>query len=81
MKGDAHENLCLREVFALEQKLKQLQERIAAIDTSIAFQDAPRPIRQAIVGRNAAPPDVGRYVGQDTGVRFVDCYLRTLVRS
>jgi hypothetical protein len=61
---------CFREVFALEQKLKDLQERAAAIDTSVAVQDDPLFSRQATVGRIAHPPDVGRYVGQDTGVRF-----------
>ncbi|EWZ43540.1 hypothetical protein FOZG_04633 [Fusarium oxysporum Fo47] len=48
------------EVFALEQKLKDLQERAAAIDTSVAVQDDPLFSRQATVGRIAHPPDVGR---------------------
>ncbi|KAJ4044369.1 hypothetical protein NW753_003860 [Fusarium oxysporum] len=59
------------EVFALEQKLKDLQERAAAIDTSVAVRDDPLLSRQATVGRIAHPPDVGRYVGQDTGVSFL----------
>ncbi|RKK84850.1 hypothetical protein BFJ71_g14413 [Fusarium oxysporum] len=59
------------EVFALEQKLKDLQERAAAIDTSVAVQHDPLFSRQATVGRIAHPPDVGRYVGQDTGVSFL----------
>ncbi|RKK22453.1 hypothetical protein BFJ66_g16745 [Fusarium oxysporum f. sp. cepae] len=48
------------EVFALEQKLKDLQERAAAIDTSVAVQHDPLFSRQATVGRIAHPPDVGR---------------------
>ncbi|ENH72248.1 Pyrimidine pathway regulatory protein 1 [Fusarium oxysporum f. sp. cubense race 1] len=59
------------EVFALEQKLKDLQERAAVIDTSVAVRDDPLLSRQATVGRIAHPPDVGRYVGQDTGVSFL----------
>ncbi|TXC10378.1 hypothetical protein FocTR4_00005976 [Fusarium oxysporum f. sp. cubense] len=49
------------EVFALEQKLKDLQERAAAIDTSVAVRDDPLLSRQATVGRIAHPPDVGRF--------------------
>ncbi|KAK7593276.1 hypothetical protein V3481_004365 [Fusarium oxysporum f. sp. vasinfectum] len=48
------------EVFALEQKLKDLQERAAVIDTSVAVRDDPLLSRQATVGRIAHPPDVGR---------------------
>ncbi|KNA98100.1 hypothetical protein FOXG_18341 [Fusarium oxysporum f. sp. lycopersici 4287] len=48
------------EVFALEQRLKDLQERAAAIDTSVAVRDDPLLSRQATVGRIAHPPDVGR---------------------
>ncbi|CEF71999.1 hypothetical protein FGSG_00147 [Fusarium graminearum PH-1] len=59
------------EVFALEQRLKDLQERAAAIDTSVAVQDDPLTSRQANIGRITRPPDVFRYVGQDTGVSFL----------
>ncbi|KAF0641085.1 hypothetical protein FPSE5266_06887 [Fusarium pseudograminearum] len=59
------------EVFALEQRLKDLQERAAAIDTSVAVQDDPLTSRQANIGRTTRPPDVVRYVGQDTGVSFL----------
>ncbi|KAF5702378.1 pyrimidine pathway regulatory 1 [Fusarium globosum] len=48
------------EVFALEQKLKDLQERVAAIDIPVSDQGDPVPPRQVAVGRIAHPPDVVR---------------------